>query len=817
MARIVPIKNDDLRSLVSLEGRPVNFSVSSEGSGESLTSDGAPPVYDDIVTGVIDIDVGRAMMVNSITITSNAKGRVSGVIAQNAIGDWIGLSNQDEFSLAVSDGGSSTLNFDGLVLGSGSRVSLTFTPYPETGQTDPDIGMHINGIEFTADFNFGASKKLLYCGDSISWSLVGNWKTQDMGYNYSGNRKESSNPYPSYFGDELASFRLVNALRSQADPESIRLVNKGFGGSKLATDQWFASRSGMYTIDWNMMVMQAGVNDATDVQTPLRQLTMAQRIQDMVEKRDEDGRQKYPMIFCTPPVADDKYDGTGARVCLDQRPPISGESYTASFDSTSVSVIDFGTPSGDFWYEIKGDGTFDLECSGGVASGVYRLDFVTENTLLTGVAGTANTAFVRTLESNQNVSDSPIANDGLVTIPEKTTLFIRCVVPDQEYEEVERASLVGTVLAVDATGFNASESTIDHFITNINSSPTEILAPIITGVSESVPIVNAIPSKNITQFNFGVTSTLLTANTNLPPASVIDENDVWVRVRDMQDTSSVGEISWADVNGFYKVVNYTISGDGQRITTIQVMLDTRDSANRKFNDNYDTATANLGTLELFSSRPYLAEFEGSSANTVEANNYSYFAHGDNTVGDYKVKVQLSTGTGTQFNLVAGKGIVFSVYQQGNVIYMNEVVRGNITNAGKVIGKDNLSDFFSQTETGLTRLKTVRKVISDTVSAYAASANVHLVDLYDIDDLKTTTETTAGRLIYGSDNYKADTSEGDSSKLMVNDLIEDPLFKATGDSGVNERVMGKRLHRSPEGHEKIFDRLYDVASGITIPN
>ena len=902
MARIVPIKNDDLRSLIALEGRPVNLSVALEGDGSDLSNTNLdasgnpllPPIYSDIVSSGIDIDVGRAVAVTSITITSNAKGRVSGVIAQNAIGDWIGLSNQDEFSLAINDGGSTTLNIDGLVLGSGSRVSLTFTPYPETGQTDPDIGMHINGIEFTADFNFNAKKKLLYCGDSISWSLVGNWKTQDMGYNYSGNRKEGSNPYPDYFGDELAAFRLVSALRSQADPESIRLVNKGFGGSKLATDQWFATRSGLYTIDWNMMVMQAGVNDATDVQTPLRQLTMGQRIQDMVEKRNEDGRADYPMVFCTPPSVDDKYDGTGARVCLDQRMPISSESYTASFNSTNDTEISFGaSPSGDRWYEVKGDGSNDLEMKGGKTDEVYRLDFITQNDLLTGKAASANTkAFIRTLESQQNVDDSAIENDGILRIDANTTLFIRCVTPDKEYEEVDRASLIGKPLAADAQYFDASESTVDHFITGVNTSPTEILAPTIAGVSESVPIINAFPSRNITQFGFGAASELFVANTSLPPASVIDENDVWIRIKGMQDMSGSGETSWADVNGFYKVVNYTLSGNGQRVVNVQVMLDTRDSADRKFNGNFGltvnsisnaaSAVVTLGAdltgkvvgdsialqnveggdfennangifeitainspteivinldsssfsgnyvadsgylsgaeIELFSSRPYLVEFEGSSANTLEANNYSYFAHGDNTVGDYKVKVQLSTGAGTQFNLVAGKGIVFSVYQQGNVIYMNEVVSGDITNAGKIVGSDTLENFFSQTEVGLTRLKTVRKIIMDTVQLPSiANDNVHLVDLYDIDDLKNTTETTAGRLIYDSDNYKADTSAVPPSKLMVNDLIEDPIFKATGDSGVNERVMGKRLHRSPKGHEEIYNRLYSVISGITIPN
>ena len=67
MARIVPIKNDDLRSLVALEGRPVNLSVDLEGDGNILTNDGGtPPVYSDIVASTINIDVGRAVLVNSI-------------------------------------------------------------------------------------------------------------------------------------------------------------------------------------------------------------------------------------------------------------------------------------------------------------------------------------------------------------------------------------------------------------------------------------------------------------------------------------------------------------------------------------------------------------------------------------------------------------------------------------------------------------------------------------------------------------------------------------------------------------------------------
>ena len=934
MARIVPIKNDDLRSLVALEGRPVNLSVDLEGDGNILTNDGGtPPVYSDIVASTINIDVGRAVLVNSITITSNAKGRVSGVIAQNAIGDWIGLSNQDEFSLAVSDGGSSILNFDGLVLGSGAGVSLRFTPYPETGQTDPDIGMHINGIEFTADFNFNAKKKLLYCGDSISWSLVGNWRPQDMGYNYSGNRKEINSPYPDYFGDELAPFRLVNTLRSQVDPESIRLVNKGFGGSKLATDQWFASRSGMYTIDWNMMVMQAGVNDSVDVQTPLRQLTMQQRIQDMVAKRNNDGRADYPMVFCTPPAVDDKFDGLDSRVCLDVRPPVagSGEAYSSTPDSFSAKctsaglrlevtngsptatlydsntggstvntttgsssfkvILDEveytlttagGTPtftldsnyhgtterlaiadipqiinlptSGDRWVKIQGDGRDNILFEGGVTGEVYRIDLVTEISLVTGDTTSQYPRFT-TLEPLIDPADADLFN-GFIDMPASMSLFIQCINPNNEYEEVDRAKLVGSILPQAADKFDTLDGELNHFIAGVSGSRTKIVGPNIEGITNpdlpdsfytgaiSLGINNITASRGFSQINMGADSGLDVDELKWPPSNVIENSDIWVKLSGFTNASEDDTLhgtrkSWADVNGFYKVIAYTttyLSGVNRTVlSTIDINLDARNSKTTYFTHDGVITTGSgsyfaqgnldgdgniIEQVQVINTRPYIAQFEGSSYN--DNTNCSYFEAGESEYDGYKVVVQLTDGK-TDFDLVAGNAICFSVYQQGNVIYMNEIVSGTVTNVGKVVGASSVANFWSTNqstnEAGLTRLKTVRKIITDTVQLPALSNdNVHLVDLYEIDDLKSTTETTAGRLIYGQDNYKeADSSTGSNSILKVGDLIEDPIFKSSGNSGITERVMGKRLHRSPKGHEEISTRLYDEISNITIPN
>jgi hypothetical protein len=913
MARLLDVSTQSIKEKIQLEGRPVNLSVALEGDGTALTNDGGtPPVYGDVVSSTLDIDVGRAILVNSITITSNAKGRVSGVIAQNAIGDWIGLSNQDEFSLAVSDGGSSTLNFNGFILGPGAGVSLRFTPYPQTGQTDPDIGMHINGIEFTADFNFNATKRLLYCGDSISWSLVGNWRPQDMGYNYSGNRKESTSPFPDYFGDELASFRLVNALRSKPTPESIRLVNKGFGGSKLATDQWFASRSGLYTLPWNLMVMQAGVNDATDVQTPLRQLTMAQRIQDMVTKRNNDGRKNYPMVFCTPPSVDDKYDGLSSRVCLDQRPPIQGtseaytlspESFTAKTnfatrlevttgstnavqydavtggstvntttgsatfevildgdtysiqtnggvsnwtltpaysgdDTNRIAISDVPqvvdvTLSGDRWIKIEGDGRDNITLDGGTPGEVYRIDFITDTDLVTGTTRSAY-SWIRTLDSLIDPGDSDLF-EGFIEFPESSTVFLKCIVSGDQFEEIDRASLVGKTMAGTDTKFDALDGAANHFITGVPSSPTKIEGPLISGITNPDPVVtgidNMFPSRGLTQIQLGADSGLPLPELNWPPASVVDQNDVWIKLKGFDSSSEAvhdpAKESWRNVNGFYKVIDYSTSvvSGVEVVTQIQINLDSRNSSTRFFTEP-STGATNFSSngneeVEAIGTRSYIAQFEGSSYNT--GTNYNYFEHGSNTYDGYTIEVQL-TNTSQPFNLTPGRGICFSVYQQGNVIYMNEIASGNITNVGKVVGASSLSNFWAENlntnESGLTRLKIVRKVITDTVQLPALVADkVHLVDLYQISDLKNTVETTGGRLIYGSDNYKEPTSGLADTTLLVNDLIEDPVFKGTGNSGVNERVMGRRLHRSPKGHELLFERLNQVigASSFTIPS
>ena len=83
-SRQLGIKNgDDIKSIISLEGRPVSLTVSLESDGTLAANDGGtPPIYSAISAGEIGIDVGRAVWVKSITISSSEKGRISGVLAR---------------------------------------------------------------------------------------------------------------------------------------------------------------------------------------------------------------------------------------------------------------------------------------------------------------------------------------------------------------------------------------------------------------------------------------------------------------------------------------------------------------------------------------------------------------------------------------------------------------------------------------------------------------------------------------------------------------------------------------------------------------
>jgi hypothetical protein len=333
------------------------------------------------------------------------------------------------------------------------------------------------------------------------------------------------------------------------------------------------------------------------------------------------------------------------------------------------------------------------------------------------------------------------------------------------------------------------------------AAATKVTAPVLSEITQSATINTATASDG-TNIPNGQSYFVLGAgltNDEIPVSGSISTNDVWVKVSGMTGTS------WADSNGFYKVVKYSTSGS--TITAIWVNLDSRPASSRDF-----STYSGSGTVELIKCRDYVIQMEGTESKTTA--NCAYIENGTETSEGYSIKWELKSSTASPFYLEAGKGIAVSCYQQANTIFMREIVSGDIINTGSVKGASSAANFYDPAnEVGKARMAIVNENITDVVAEYSANDNVHLIDLNDSTDIKDVTETGAGRLYYDSTTEVT----GSAYTWKVGDLIEDPTFKRVGDTGTNECVVGSRIHRSPKGHELMFNRMNAVVSAIEIPN
>ena len=799
--------SQEIRNMLLEESRPISLVKAKASSGNAVS------LSETVAGGDIVIDPGRAVYIESILVSTDIAGMIYGSFSRSNAGTWIGSSLEDSFQVATI-GGAVSIPV-GAIYGEFFRFSMTFraSANAEIGSTgeylDPNMAIKIMGIEFTNDLNFKAKKRLVYTGDSISWSLMGDWRPHDQTQNLS----YSSIDFPENFGDQLASFRLINALR-ESKGEDIRLVNKGFGGSKMIQEQWYALRNGLYSLDWNMFVMQAGVNDARVAQTPLRQLTFIERAKDHVRYRDNRGRSNYPIVFCTTPSLDDRGSGTGSRNNLDSRVVLTGnsESYDNTFDSGVDTAINLSLNVTDNrLFKVAGNNSLGgMYVSGGQEGEIYRVDFFEETTIETGDQGGNANSFTRLLEniSVGALSGNAVLTNGLVTIPANTTLYLLCVSPNEEYHEIERTSLLGREL---------SGSTFDpinpHYIAKNFTSATTIEGPALESVRESASATSLV-SRGGTTVTFAVDAGITT--TGLPDSAYIDTNDVWCRVYDFVDDNNA-EISWNEFNGFHRVVGYTASGDN--ITDITVAFDSRNAgisgSTPYYRDFRGGRIDAFGTIEILKLRDVVVEFEGTASSTDS--NCARFVNDTASIdsGNYSCVTQLKSGS--TFNLTSGKGIAFSLYQQGNVIYMNEVSSGDITNAGYLLGSNNYDNFYSQLEIGASRAEIINNMITTVVDDYGSDNCVYLVDLNNSSDIVGVTKTGAGRLKYGSTTAALLNPEGAAVRYKVSDLIEDPVFKRVGDTGNSECIVGERVHRSPKGHELLFNRLWAKIQTIIIPS
>jgi hypothetical protein len=815
MARAIPSKSiNDIKSIILREGRPFK-------SVQKLFSDNGTSInysggYSNLGGGDVLIDPGRAVYVESITVGCNIPGMIFGQLHRNYLSTWIGDSLEDEFYVA-SDGTPITIPINA-IFNENFRFSIRFKAKDDGGgspPTQPDLSLKVNGTEFTNDMNFEADKVMLYCGDSISWSLMGDHRPHDQFENLIGFNNANTN-FPANFGDKLASFRLAGKLRE--DGESIRLVNKGFGGSRFLKGQYYMMRNGLYDLPWNIMVMQAGVNDAREPMTPARQLTFKDRIDEFVTHRNQQGDSKYPIVFCTTPSLDDRGELLSSRNIMDVRPVVSGTdaAYTETASTTTAdsdAVLNL-TNASNYKCSVNGDGGTAITITGGTVGAIYRIDFLSD-TNLTISDTTHTTSFIRPLEFGTYPNSRP--NATTLAVAANTTMFIKCVDQNNEYEEIERSNIIGKV-STSATfdPNNKDAASMDNHFICAHSTSTKITGPDLTNVKQTNTITAlasyqdyvriTVSGSNIKSTNWPATS----AGGSSAPSSVTN-SDVWVKVSGI---ANAGSGTWAEFNGFHKVVNYVGS---PTVTSIDVLFNPGQGPDRHFGGSgqYNISSA---TVEHLDFRTYTPEFEGLGSGYFQDNTADAVGNLIDS-NNYQVRVNLKNNAST-FNLTAGKGIVFGLYQVANTIYMNEITSGNIVNTSSLEGAANYDAFYADEGSAKTRLFTINKIITDKVATYNSTQRVHSVNLYETTDMKDVTVTSGGRVKYGSSNTHTAYDSGFAARTYrVGDPLEDPTFKKSGDTGSNESMVGFRLHRSPKGHELLFNRLYTLIGGdnFKIPN
>jgi len=159
MARIVPIKNDDLRSLIALEGRPVNLSVALEGDGSSLQATGTTSASLSYTITAVSSDTNAIVTLgipdsnlqvgDSITISGATGGGYTGL---NGSREIVSVISDNKFSINVNSSGyagaydadSATLAF--------SHINPTYSSI-STSSIDIDVGRAVAVTSITITSN----------------------------------------------------------------------------------------------------------------------------------------------------------------------------------------------------------------------------------------------------------------------------------------------------------------------------------------------------------------------------------------------------------------------------------------------------------------------------------------------------------------------------------------------------------------------------------------------------------------------------------------------------------------------------------------
>jgi lysophospholipase L1-like esterase len=268
---------------------------------------------------------GRAIIVESIIVSCDQPGMVQVFFNDETDGSY-GAGNPlyNTYTVAFGpNGGNISIPINGKMIVR-ENTSL-YASYRGVGTTlRPWFAWTVVGVEVTNDFNYSADKTIMIAGDSTTW--------QSMGSDPNG---------LLYLGDSLYSFRLKNRLLE--DGKSVRLVNKGYGGSKSKDTNYFL-KIGHYDIKYDLLLVGIGMNDA-DSSGPT-QTAFKEYQKDWIRWRNRYNK-KAAIVFIAPNSTD-----VATKLATNAS---TGKSYIQSVR--------------DWMYDVANDATL-----GGAANNVYFYD-----------------------------------------------------------------------------------------------------------------------------------------------------------------------------------------------------------------------------------------------------------------------------------------------------------------------------------------------------------------------------------------------------------------------------------------------------------
>lgn len=210
--------------------------------------------------GAVGCPAGRAWVINEIIVHATDKCAIyinispsTANINENGTLGFLDEGVLTELSGFIPEGGGTcriTMP-QPILVWEGTRIAAS---YIRDTTTPVGAQMCIQGVDLTSDFNYTASKKIAVLGDSVTWTSGG-----------SGTAGESYWP-----------FLVTSAFKQKGD--SVRLINKGFGGS-TSTEIGVMARNRYMDFDYDLLFVSVGMNDSAlggiteaDFKTSLRKV-----------------------------------------------------------------------------------------------------------------------------------------------------------------------------------------------------------------------------------------------------------------------------------------------------------------------------------------------------------------------------------------------------------------------------------------------------------------------------------------------------------------------------------------------------------------